>query len=145
MRTRKITRKNWIGVTPLVLKNYDCTANGVTKQFDFFYLIKQPTKDEGGDYTKEELADFVKEHQTISSSLLFVETLLYGFDETRYVRAIPYENIYDRNPKVNYMAGGNFVYTSDSSYRDITGVEYPISVHDRRERYNNEIIFNSDK
>lgn len=32
-----------------------------------------------------------------------------------------------------YMAGGNFLYTSDSRFKEITGVSYPISIHDRYE------------
>ena len=32
-----------------------------------------------------------------------------------------------------YMAGGNFLYTSDSRFREITGSKYPISIHDRYE------------
>lgn len=33
-----------------------------------------------------------------------------------------------------YMAGGNFLYTSDSRFKDITKSKYPISIHDRYER-----------
>lgn len=32
-----------------------------------------------------------------------------------------------------YMMGGNFLYTSDSRYRDVTRSEYPIPIHDRYE------------
>ena len=32
-----------------------------------------------------------------------------------------------------YMAGGNFLYTSDSRFREITKSKYPISIHDRYE------------
>lgn len=32
-----------------------------------------------------------------------------------------------------YMAGGNFLYTSDSRFKEITGSRYPISIHDRYE------------
>lgn len=32
-----------------------------------------------------------------------------------------------------YMAGGNFLYTSDSRFKEIAGVRYPISIHDRYE------------
>lgn len=32
-----------------------------------------------------------------------------------------------------YMAGGNFLYTSDSRFREITKSQYPISIHDRYE------------
>lgn len=36
-------------------------------------------------------------------------------------------------PKRWYMAGGNFLYTSDSRFREITKSKYPISIHDRYE------------
>ena len=32
-----------------------------------------------------------------------------------------------------YMMGGNFLYTSDSRFREITGSKYPIPIHDRYE------------
>lgn len=32
-----------------------------------------------------------------------------------------------------YMAGGNFLYTSDSRFKEITKSKYPISIHDRYE------------
>lgn len=32
-----------------------------------------------------------------------------------------------------YMAGGNFLYSTDSRFREITGSKYPIPIHDRRE------------
>lgn len=31
------------------------------------------------------------------------------------------------------MFGGNFIYTSDSRYREVVGIPYPIGVHDRVE------------
>lgn len=32
-----------------------------------------------------------------------------------------------------YMAGGNILYTSDSRFEQITGISYPIAIHDRYE------------
>lgn len=32
-----------------------------------------------------------------------------------------------------YMMGGNFLYTSDSRFKEITGISYPIAIHDRYE------------
>lgn len=32
-----------------------------------------------------------------------------------------------------YMAGGNFLYTSDSRFKEITKLSYPIAIHDRYE------------
>jgi hypothetical protein len=34
---------------------------------------------------------------------------------------------------VGPMAGGSFIFTSDSRFSDLTGVRYPISLHDRFE------------
>ncbi|MBQ6091404.1 MAG: hypothetical protein IJL07_09090 [Lachnospiraceae bacterium] len=36
-------------------------------------------------------------------------------------------------PRRWYMAGGNFLYTSDSRFGEITGISYPVSIHDRYE------------
>lgn len=36
-------------------------------------------------------------------------------------------------PRRWYMAGGNFLYTSDSRYGEIIGIRYPVSIHDRYE------------
>lgn len=33
----------------------------------------------------------------------------------------------------HYMAGGNFIYTSDSRFKELTGIRYPVSIHDRTE------------
>lgn len=32
-----------------------------------------------------------------------------------------------------YMAGGNILYASDSRFKQITGISYPIAIHDRYE------------
>ena len=29
-------------------------------------------------------------------------------------------------------AGGNFLYTSDCRFKEITGIEYPVPIHDHR-------------
>lgn len=46
-------------------------------------------------------------------------------------------NIIDCKPaycrKRWYMMGGNFLYTSDSRFKEITGISYPIAIHDRYE------------
>lgn len=36
-------------------------------------------------------------------------------------------------PKRWYMMGGNFLYTSDSRFREYTGLKYPLPIHDRYE------------
>ena len=35
-----------------------------------------------------------------------------------------------------HMCGGAYIYTSDSRFREVTGMHYPVSVHDRIEEWN---------
>ena len=51
-----------------------------------------------------------------------------GIGRNEYIKAKP---LYC--PDRWYMAGGNFLYTSDSRFREITGISYPVSIHDRYE------------
>lgn len=46
------------------------------------------------------------------------------------VIAVPLEH---KKREVGPMDGGNFVHTCDSRYREVTGVWYPLAVHDRFE------------
>lgn len=52
-------------------------------------------------------------------------------------RIICNEEYVDVNPvycsKRWYMAGGNFLYTNDGRYREITGISYPVPIYDRYE------------
>ena len=50
-----------------------------------------------------------------------------------YVHAEPVRSGCAIEKSIGPMAGGTFVFTSDSRYREITGVDYPISLHDRWE------------
>ena len=63
----------------------------------------------------------------LDKALVVVKRKVFG---EVYVHAQPA----DRMAPGSYMSGGNFIYTTDSRWRDITGVAYPIAVHDRRER-----------
>jgi hypothetical protein len=49
-----------------------------------------------------------------------------------YYNAIPLD---EARRKKWYMFGGNFLYTSDSRYKEVTSCDYPIPVHDRVEEY----------
>lgn len=85
--------------------SYDCTNNGVSKTRKEFLLI-------GKGITE-----------------LFTETdpakvLIYDVKESGYKYCYP--AIFQKNEG---MAGGNFVYSSDSRFPN----QYPISIHDRKE------------
>lgn len=87
----------------------DCTANGLTSRKDNITLHW------GDDIDINELPD---------DDLLLVERYLAG---KKYLHAVPVR--IKKQGEVS-MAGGNFIYTSDSRFPN----QYPISVHDRVER-----------
>lgn len=43
------------------------------------------------------------------------------------------EGLPERTETPSDMAGGNILYTSDSRFKQITGISYPIAIHDRYE------------
>ena len=90
----------------------DCTSNGLTSKHDRLNLYYGQLNDE----TINELPE---------DSLILIERVLWG-KQANY--AVPIE-IY--KSKRHSMAGGNFIYTSDSRFP----ASAPISVHDRIENY----------
>lgn len=88
----------------------DCTNNGLTNKYDHLYLYHGQLDDEVINELPED-------------SLILIERVLWG-KQANY--AVPVE-IYKSGR--HSMAGGNFVYTSDSRFPE----EAPISVHDRIE------------
>lgn len=108
-------------VFPLVCVLGDCTNGGVTSNSRSLTLFSADTTDE------EVKAYFKNDPEKYSKAILVMknENPIYS------VRA---ELVFKRpSSEGTYMAGGNFVYTSDSRYKEVTGIPYPISVHDRFE------------
>ena len=89
----------------------DCTNGGVTSNCNSFILTDEenPPSDVNG------------------TPVLKIVRRMFGQEE--YVHAEP---VFQPTGLVGPMAGGNFVYTSDSRYR-IGVASYPIAVHDRFE------------
>lgn len=50
--------------------------------------------------------------------------------QTRYGDYVKCKPTY--KPNYMYVAGGNFLYTSDCRFKEITGIEYPVPIHDHR-------------
>ena len=50
--------------------------------------------------------------------------------QTRYGDRVRCKPLYESNNM--YAFGGNFLYTSDSRFKEITGIEYPVPISDRR-------------
>lgn len=100
----------------------DCTNNGLTAKNNTLILFSSDTTD-------EEIFDYCKNGKANMGHCLRVVK-----------RNSPYANYAEvvfRNPQSEgtYMAGGNYITTSDSRYSDIAGVSYPLPVHDRFETW----------
>lgn len=98
----------------------DCTNGGVSSRYNKIYLFKEYLD-------KNEIIRFMKDILKENEEQAFiVETLKMG------------SHIYERAIQVKHksgilMAGGNYAYSSDSRYKDISKISYPISLHDRIE------------
>lgn len=57
-----------------------------------------------------------------------VQKMEYAGSREPYIKAVPVQY-----PKRWYMAGGNFLHSSDSRFGEITGTGRPIPIHDRYE------------
>ena len=98
----------------------DCTLGGVsskTANMDRFILVDEKV---GGPFNVEENEVY----------LIIVRRNLFG---RVYMHLEPRINDKDLKPKgtVGSMMGGNFAYTSDSRFREVS--DYPLPIHDRFE------------
>lgn len=89
----------------------DCTNYGISARQDHLYILN----DKNGPFEPSDIRQCVCiEKRTIIGK--------------EYVDCKP-----AYRPKAGYMFGGNFLYTSDSRFAEITGIDYPIAIHDRCE------------
>lgn len=95
----------------------DCTNGGVSSRTDSFDLFAPHL-------TFAQVADHCLEKGIDMNKAL----KLVCREHPDYIHAEP---IIDRGKW--YMAGGNFVKSSDSRFKDLTGIRYPVPVHDRTE------------
>lgn len=89
----------------------DCTNNGISAHVHELYILSA----QKGPFEPEDIRQCV-----------YIEWRTTGNEE--YINCKP---AYRR--KRWYMAGGNFLYTSDSGFRELTKSKYPIPIHDRYE------------
>jgi hypothetical protein len=89
----------------------DCTNGGISSYRDELYIIS----DQKGPFEPRDIREcvYIENREIIGSGYVDAKPLYY--------------------PRRWYMAGGNFLYTCDSRYKDITGISYPVSIHDRYE------------
>ena len=103
----------------------DCTNGGTSSRHKELYLCKDyVTPEDVREYCDAENCDVEK----------FVKT------ETRFVCGGVYKDIVlvdDSRQREQHMlggmSGGNLLYSCDGRWSEITGCEYPLSIHDRYE------------
>ena len=101
----------------------DCTNEGASSKFNELYLFSEDSK-------LDEIIKYINDKHINWEQCFRVETIdIYGV----YKRAKPaLRHLY--KGLVGPMAGGNYGFTSDARYWEVTdGLRYPISIHDRFE------------
>lgn len=101
----------------------DCTNHGVSENRNSLWLCSD-------EVTKQDVLDFLESEDNKSYSMddfVFTErrTNVGG-----YLNIVPMKY---KDTNVWNMCGGNFLYSSDSRFREFTGSRYPLSIHDRVE------------
>lgn len=101
----------------------DCTNNGASAKYEKLFLFAENTN-------PAEAAEFVDVNSDrVKAEQCFVVEVLWRGQENEYRRAVP---LFPRRDAI-HMAGGNWGYSCDERYRTISGLAYPISIHDRYE------------
>lgn len=90
----------------------DCTNNGISSKADVLYIV----------YDNDKVPLVLSD---IRECVRVVKL------QTRYGEYVTCRPLYESNNM--YAYGGNFLYTSDSRLKEITGTEYPVPIYDRKE------------
>lgn len=100
------------GIPGHVLRNSmgDCTNNGISNTYDRLFILSK----DGYSIVRD-----IRE-------LVQLERRNIGRKE--YVSVKP---VYKADRW--YMSGGNFLYSSDTRFKEVTGIDYPVPIHDRYE------------
>lgn len=95
-----------------VLKNQtcDCTNQGISSKASVLYLAFDK-----GPFVLADIRECVRVIKM----------------QTRYGEYVTCKPLYESNNM--HAFGGNFLYTSDARFKEITGIEYPVPIHDRKE------------
>lgn len=107
------------------------------------YLTTYVLRDALGDCTNGGVSSRSDSLELFAPHLSFAQVASYclenGIDVNKAVRLVYRENLdyVHAEPIVDrgkwYMFGGNYLKTSDSRFKDLTGIRYPVPVHDRTE------------
>lgn len=108
----------------------DCSCGGCTSKYEFLFVFPAGT-------TNEVIETFVASREKNNDGGQ------YDVVRDKCVRIcksarghVCAEVVFKRpNTEGTYMAGGNYIHSSDANFIDMIGHNYPISVHDRFETW----------
>lgn len=101
----------------------DCTNHGVSEKRNHFIL-----------YSADTTIEQIKAEIEKLNGRMKIEDCLLVKGKSDYIYCTP---VFEVNGKVStgFMAGGNFIYSSDSRFEEISGCSHPIPIHDRTESW----------
>ena len=102
----------------------DCTNGGISGRYNDLYLCR--------DYvTPEDVIEYCKEKGEDPERFVITERRHLFGKEYLNIRQVCHRTV--NNRVLGGMSGGNFLYSCDSRWKEITGCDYPLSIHDRYE------------
>lgn len=109
-------------------RNCDCTNGGASSRWTELYLCR--------DYvTDEDVLEYCQANNCMDEVERFVQTetrILFGRREYKNIKLV-FEGRQKIRHMLGGMSGGNLLYSCDSRWSEITGCDYPLSIHDRYE------------
>lgn len=106
----------------------DCTNGGASSRWNSLYLCK--------DYvTEDDVYEYCETNNCLHEIERFVNTetrKLFGHKIYKNIKLV-FEGRQKIRNMLGGMSGGNLLYSCDSRWSEITGCDYPLSIHDRYE------------
>lgn len=108
----------------------DCSRGGCTSKFEFLFVFPKDAKD-------EDIENFVTNHEKNNTGGKYDVTREKCVRICQRENGYVYAEVVFKRPDNEgpYMAGGNYIHSSNANFIDMVGHSYPISVHDRFESW----------
>lgn len=108
----------------------DCSCGGCTAKHEFLFVFPE-------NVTNEEIEAFVANRKDSNKGDKYDVTREKCVRLCGNIGSYVYAEVVFKRPQSEgtYMAGGNYIHSSNASFIDMVGHNYPISVHDRFETW----------
>lgn len=108
----------------------DCSCGGCTSKYEFLFVFP-------ADATNEEIETSVADREKNNNGDKYDVTREKCVRISKSTRGYVCAEVVFKRPgsEGTYMAGGNYICSSDANFIDMVGHNYPISVHDRFESW----------